>query len=55
MLNPSQVFGCNGSGSSSSVLSMVLTIKSSTQMVITSGTQIKSPVIRYLFTLDSRL
>src|SRR5262245_15156851 len=50
ILNPSHVLGCNDSGSSSNVLSMVVTIRFKTHSVMTSGTQISKPVMKYFLT-----
>ena len=49
--NPSQLSGRQGGGSSSSVRSMLDTIRSNTQSVNASGTQISRPVIRYFFSI----
>src|SRR5882672_2355305 len=51
MSKPNNCFGCHTPGKSSSVRSIAVTIRSSTQRVTASGTQISSPVIRYFLSI----
>ena len=51
MCTPSQFSVCSAAGSRSSDWSSTSTTSFSTQIVMTSGIQISSPVMRYFFTL----